>query len=64
MLLFPQEIKAVDSFWVKKKIRSDQGRLPEKSPVGVNGPDDPTFQRTSVGVSSEFYIQNNLKTAG
>ena len=32
--------------------------------IETDGLDDPTFQRTSVGVSSEFYIQNSLKTAG
>ena len=46
-----------------RKIRFDQGRPPEKSPIGTDGPDDSTFQSTSVRVSSESYIQNNLKTA-
>ncbi|CAO2593222.1 hypothetical protein LEMLEM_LOCUS7175, partial [Lemmus lemmus] len=45
-------------------LRFAQGKPPEESPVGADDPDDPTFPRTSVGVSPEFYIQNSLKTAG
>ena len=36
----------------RKKIRFDQGRSPEKSPIGADGPDDPTFQRTSLSSTS------------
>ena len=45
-----------------RKIMFDQGSNPEKSPIEADGPNDPTFQRTSVGVFSEFCIQNSLKT--
>ena len=47
-----------------RKIRFDQGRSPEASPIGADDPDNPTFQRTSVEVSSEFCIQNSFKIAG
>ena len=43
------------------KIRFDEGRPLEKSPIGT---DEPMFQSTSVAVSSEFYIQNSFKTVG
>ena len=45
-----------------KKIRFDQGRSPEESPIGADGQEDPTFQRTSVGISSVFCTQNRFKT--
>ena len=51
------------SLWVKKN-KVDQVRLPEKYSIGADGPDDPVFQMTSVGVSFEFYMQSILKTAG
>lgn len=50
-------------FWLRK-IRFDQGRPPEKSPMEMNGPDDPTFQCSSAEVSSKFYIQKIFETAG
>ena len=37
-------------------IRFDRGRTPGKSPMGMNGPDDPTFQSTSGVVSSDSCI--------
>ena len=49
--------------WLRK-VRFSQGRLPEKSPVGTDGPDDPMFLGTFLAVSSAFYIQNSFKTAG
>ena len=54
-----------ERLWVHsglRKIKFDQERPPEKSPMGTDVPDDPIFQRTSGGVSYEFYIQNSLKT--
>ena len=44
-----------------RKIRFDQGRPTEESTIGVDGSDNPTFQRTSVGIFSEFHIQNTFK---
>ena len=41
--------------WLRKN-RFDKRRPPKEFPIEADGPDDPTFQRTSVEVSSEFYI--------
>ena len=47
-----------------RKIRYDQGRPTEKSPMETDRTDDPRFQSTCVAVSYEFYIENSFKTAG
>ena len=42
-----------EKLWIHsglRKIRFDQEKVPEESLIGANGPDDPAFQGTSVGV--------------
>ena len=46
-----------------RKIKFDQGMPPEISPMGMDGPDYPMFQSTSIAAAYEFCIQNNFMTA-